>query len=217
MIEYPHIDSVYKRDERGKFIIGEYSQPEFEYLKDYVPWFWTEKIDGTNTRVMWDGTGVDFAGKAANSQMPVKFRNMLAQTFHVNPDWTEHERFKKLKEVFGDTPACLYGEGYGGDIQKVGKLYSDTQKFILFDIRIGRWWLKREDVEEIARKLDILIVPRVGYVTLSSMITNVSERPPEQSSLGNLLAEGFVGIPAVPLLNRAGERVITKIKYKDFK
>ncbi len=42
----------------GEFKDGEFAQPEFETLKD-VQWEWTEKVDGTNIRIMievltWD-------------------------------------------------------------------------------------------------------------------------------------------------------------------
>lgn len=46
MRNYPKINSIYKRDfETGAFIEGEFSQDEFEYLKDNI-WVCTEKMDG---------------------------------------------------------------------------------------------------------------------------------------------------------------------------
>jgi hypothetical protein len=225
MTEYPHIDSVYKRDERGKFILGDYSQPEFEYLKD-LSWVWTEKIDGTNIRIMYQGSeghelnplpqSVTFGGKTNNAQIPAKLLEHLQETFPI----------EKMQEIFAETDVCLYGEGYGAGIQKVGGLYSPTQKFILFDVRVGRWWLKRESVEEIAFKLGIPVVPIVGEQSLADMVAFVGDfRTPTgerhltlqpTSHIGTAPVEGYVGIPAVPLLNRAGGRVITKVKYKDF-
>lgn len=55
MKEYHKIQTCFKRDEKTKRIIeGDWTLPEFEYLKD-CQWVFTEKVDGTNIRVMWNG------------------------------------------------------------------------------------------------------------------------------------------------------------------
>lgn len=65
MKEYHKINTIFKRDPetRNKTLLeGQYSVPEFEYLANNK-WIFTEKIDGTNIRVMWDGKKVTFGGK----------------------------------------------------------------------------------------------------------------------------------------------------------
>jgi hypothetical protein len=42
MIEYPKINTIFKRDENGKIIHGSYSLPVLELLKD-ITWVYTEK------------------------------------------------------------------------------------------------------------------------------------------------------------------------------
>ena len=56
MSKYHKIDSVFLRDpENKRFLIeGSFARPEFEYLKD-LQWTWTEKIDGKNIRIYWNG------------------------------------------------------------------------------------------------------------------------------------------------------------------
>lgn len=57
MLEYHKIQSVYMRDPATKhrtFLIGEWAVPAFGYLANNL-WQWTEKIDGTNVRVVWNG------------------------------------------------------------------------------------------------------------------------------------------------------------------
>ena len=52
MKEYHKIQTIFKRDPENKFktlIYGEFSLPEFEYLKNNT-WIFTEKVDGTNIR-----------------------------------------------------------------------------------------------------------------------------------------------------------------------
>ena len=48
-----------------------------------------------------------------------------------------------FEQVFGDKEAYVFGEGYGPKIQTGGGLYSDTPKFIVFDITIDGHELNR--------------------------------------------------------------------------
>jgi len=218
MTPYPHIDSVFKRDTKGKFLIGEYSQEEFKYLENN-PWIWTEKIDGTNIRIMWDGKFTTFGGKTDNAQLPSKLVEWLQNKFQF-ADPNQYQ----MRNTFGEEGnVCLYGEGYGAGIQKGGGLYSAEQKFILFDVKIGHWWLKRDAIEDIATKLGLDVVPYIMMETLATMVNLVAKVAEENRNLPSALegataqTEGFVGQPAVSLFSRKGERIITKIKVKDFK
>lgn len=204
MREYHKINSIFKRDEKGKFI-GGYSLPEFEYLKNNK-WIFTEKIDGTNIRIMWDGNKIKFGGKTDNAQMPVFLFDKLQEIFTK----------EKMKEIFKEDSVCLYGEGFGARIQKGGGKYiKDSVDFILFDIKIGDWWLKKEDIEDIAKKFGIRVVKVVGSGTLQEAISLV--RKGFNSEFGDFIAEGVVLKPEVELFARNGKRIITKIKHEDFK
>ena len=134
-----------------------------------------------------------------------------------------HELFDDKIELFKDifqnttdnpTEVCLYGEGYGAGIQK-GGCYKATKDFVLFDIKIGNCYLQRKDVEEIAEKLKIDIVPIIGTGTLEEGIEIV--KGGLQSKWGDFIAEGIVARPKVEIKTRRGDRIITKIKYCDFK
>jgi len=202
MREYHKIQSIFKRDNKGKFT-EEYSLPEFEYLKDNS-WVFTEKIDGTNIRIMWDGEKLRFGGKTDNAQMPVFLMEKLQEMFDK----------EKFEEIFDDE-VCLYGEGYGAGIQKSGGNYiSDGVSFILFDVKVGKWWLKREAVEEIAEKLGLKTVKIIGEGTLNDAIEMT--RNGFNSEFGDFIAEGIVLRPKVEMSARNGRRIITKIKHKDF-
>ena len=204
--EYPKIVSIYKRDvNTHRFIDGAFSLPEFEYLKDNV-WIWTEKIDGTNIQVNWNGEILKFGGKTDNAQILSSLYNRLQELFTI-------EKFKRL---YSDTLMCLYGEGYGVKIRGGGKYISDSVNFILIDVLIDGWWLKRKDIEDIAIKLEIDVVPIVGRGTLMDVVTVIKTRK-LKSRWGDFLVEGLVLKPEVELKIRGGDRVITKIKHKDYK
>lgn len=211
MTKYHKIQTVYNRDPDDNFktvIPGDWSLPEFDILKK-INWIWTEKIDGTNIRVMWDGASVSFAGKTDNAQIPPHLLKKLQEIF------TEDLMNDKF---FGSFNICLYGEGYGAKIQKGGGDYiPDGVDFILFDIKIGNWWLKREDVISIADSLDIMVVPEIGRGPLSIAIDLAERGFLSTVSKMERVAEGLVMRPPVELFNRGGRRIICKIKHKDFK
>jgi hypothetical protein len=109
----------------------------------------------------------------------------------------------------------LYGEGYGVKINKKGKYYiSDGVDFILFDINIDGYWLRRESIEDIASKLGIDVVPIIGKGTLKEAVELA--RVGFRSGFGDFMAEGIVLRPEVDLISQSGNRIITKIKHKDF-
>ena len=208
MKTYHKIKTVFKRNPNDNFktvIYGEYSLPEFEYLKDNR-WVFTEKVDGTNIRVMWDKEApveLEFRGKTDKAQLQKCLIEPLEKLFSA----------EKMESVFGLDPVCLYGEGYGPKINKGGK-YRDDHSFVLFDIRIGRWWLQRSDVAGIAKALNVNVVPIIGYGTLKDMVGEVQQGL--HSEWGCFPMEGIVARPETELYARNGARIITKIKYKDF-
>ena len=207
MEEYHKIKTVYKRDPETKFktlIEGAFALPEFEYLKDNK-WVFTEKVDGTNIRVMFDGEVITFGGKTDRAQIPSFLVNELNRKFLPE--------IKIFEDNFKDG-VCLYGEGYGAKIQKGGGNYRSDQGFVLFDVKIGDWWLQRKDIASIAVALNVRLVPMIGVGTLDDMV-NIA-RKGFNSQWGDFTAEGIVARPVVELKTRNGQRIITKIKYKDF-
>ena len=214
MKEYHKIQTVFKRDEKTKqIIVGDYSLPDFEYLKDNE-WVFTEKVDGTNIRVMWNGSSVVFGGKTDNAQIPIKLLYALQELFEGT---VKRELFKSVFSGTepGEVSVCLYGEGYGATIQKGGGNYLSGQSFVLFDVLINGMWLERENVEDIANKFGLKIVPIIGNGNLSQAIEMT--RKGFSSQWGDFIAEGIVARPKVEMKTRRGDRIITKIKYRDFK
>lgn len=216
MKQYHKIDTVWLRNPATNFrtlLEGEWSQPEFGYLAN-AEWRWTEKIDGTNIRIIWDGEIVRFGGKTDKAQIPTKLLDRLQDIFPR----------EKMKETFDD-PICLYGEGYGASIQKVGGRYkSDGVDFILFDARIGDLWLEPASVTEIAAALSIDEVPLRAIASLGGAIRSLRSSVrmndiPVTKVRGAdtaLPIEGYVLRPNVALHTRFGKRVIAKLKCKDF-
>jgi ATP-dependent RNA circularization protein (DNA/RNA ligase family) len=207
MNEYHKIKTVFKRDPANKYktlLMGDFALPEFEFLQNNR-WVFTEKVDGTNIRVIFNGFGITFGGKTDRAEIPSFLVNRLNERFLPQLD--------RFTEIFDGADVCLYGEGYGAKIQSGGK-YREDQDFVLFDIKIGEWWLKREDVEDIAIKFGVDVVPILEVGTLHWMVEKTQIG--FNSMWGDFKAEGIVARPEVELKARNGERIITKIKHRDF-
>lgn len=230
METYHKIQTLFKRDldgsltgKKGKMIEGAWTTNELKYLADNQ-WEFTEKVDGTNIRIGFNRglrvqSGVEFAGRSDNATIPGPLMRYLGDTF--TPELFEKSDLSDI---------ILFGEGYGPKIQGGGK-YRDDHSFVLFDVKIGSFWLTRPNVNDVANKLGIEFVPTIGYGTLYDGISLVKAnawtkagviQPPKnpdymQSAWGDFEAEGIVARPSVPMFDRKGERIITKIKAVDFR
>ena len=209
MREYPKIETIFSRDTEGtkKLIFGTYRDETVKYLR-FNDWQFTEKIDGTNISVEWDGHAVSFHGRTERAQIPKHLLEYLEKTFLT----TEAEEL--FEQTYGDKNVILYGEGYGAKIQNGGSYRSDVS-FILFDVLIEDNWQEREWVEKTAKMFGIDVVPVVFVGSLEEGIDYVMEHHP--STIGTAMMEGIVGRPMVEMRDRLGKRIIVKIKWEDFK
>lgn len=220
-MKYPKIETLYKRDPDTFKVTGELRLPEFDLINQ---WLITEKVDGTNIRVMLDPL------QLGDQVVEIRGRTDRAQ---FNPDV-----LKTLREMFppkrvfaafepdenGELPLIiLYGEGYGEKIQSGGK-YRKGQSFRLFDVRVGDWWLNWSDVQDVADKLHIATVPLLPTLTwpypiMGKHLTDIiSHSIVAHEELGhdNVRAEGIVARTDPLLFTRRGDRIMWKLKFKDF-
>lgn len=207
MSEYVKIPNIYKRETFGKnrLIEGEFSTPELDYLRN-TPWYWTEKVDGTNIRVIWDGYRVSFKGRTDRADIPKHLLVKLEELF----GGTDKEEI--FEQKFGKKQVILYGEGFGKKIQN-GGLYGDVN-FILFDVVVDGFWLKCSNVTDIAETFGIRVVPTVGVGTLLEAVELIKTHP--KSVLRDYETEGIVCRPLVQIYNRKGEPIMVKVKCRDF-
>ena len=204
MSEYHKIETLYERDMATfKVDPSKLKNATYSLIKT---WQFTEKIDGTNIRCIWKDGTLSFGGKTDNAQIHADLIRWLY----------EHVSAAKMSEIFPDTDAVIYGEGYGAGIQK-GGAYSPTKKFIVFDVLVGgKWWLNWENTCGVASKLDLDVVPFVGEMTLEEATEAVRAGFPSFLNGGQMRAEGLVGRTAEPLFDKKGARLIVKLKTKDF-
>lgn len=232
MTEYHKINAPFMRDPLTKRLVdGKWCVPELEYLAGNQ-WQFTEKVDGTNIRLYFTATDGEirtrFGGRTDNAQTPKPLTQALIELIHDVED-----NVYDIMEGRDISELVIYGEGYGPKINGGGK-YSDVPKFVAFDIKVGDFWLTRESVNDFCSKVGLDAVPVIGEGTLADAISIVrsgiqhkgmswkrfdgdSVKNRLKSQFGDFEAEGIVAVPVVPLFDRAGRRIITKIKGVDFK
>ena len=223
-----------------------FTQPEFEYLRGCL-FECTEKIDGTNMSVHLiplpplpetdydyfrneDGTySVKYVreihGKTPNANIPVFLQAKMEELFPVEKLMTAfnrgvcYETMEDAAKEYNSGRVIVFGEGYGAKIQKGGGNYiSNGVDFILFDVMVGDMYLLRESLEDIAVKLDVPIVPLIGYMTIDEAIEFVKKGFKSVIAENkDYDAEGLVLKTPMGLLGRNGSRIITKIKTCDFR
>lgn len=209
MLEYHKIQTIFERDPKTKKLIeGKFCNPTIEYLKDNV-WTFTEKVDGTNIRVYWDGHNIHFGGRTDNAQIPALLIDRLNEKFGGEAN------AQLFEQKFGDKEVFLFGEGYGQKIQN-GSLYRDDVDFILFDVIVCGNYQPRESVEDIAAYFGIDVVPIVLEGTLQDGVKYVRTHRESVIAKNGAQMEGIVGRTKIETLDRTGKRNIVKIKYKDF-
>ena len=209
MYEYVKIPNIYKRETFGKnrLIEGDFSSPLVEYLSKN-DWYFTEKVDGTNIRIIWDGFRVSFMGRTDRAEIPSHLYARLEELFVGR---TKEELFE---QKFGDKQVILYGEGFGEKIQKGGGLYGKVD-FILFDVVVAGHWLNRENVEDVARTFQIRIVPIVGSGTLLDAVNFIKTHP--TSMLRDAEMEGVVcKTKHVQYFDADKNPIMVKVKCVDF-
>lgn len=206
---YHKINTMWKRDPATNYktlIHGEWSLPEFDYLAR-SPWSFTEKVDGTNVRIIASNVGFMLGGRTERAQLPTGL------TEHCS-DVAERARRAGVVDLF------LFGEGYGAKIQNGGR-YREDQGFILFDVATPEGvYLERHNVEDIAEKIDVPVVPIVHTGTLwdaYDFLAGGRAEPLSMVAEQEVVIEGFVMRPTTELRTRRGDRVITKLKVKDFR
>lgn len=207
--EYPKINSLYMRDSKTKKFTKEFACPEFGLINS---WKVYEKIDGTNIRVFYIPATEEkeaylyINGRTNNAEVPSGLMDFLINKFNVN----------QFIENFGSKPVCFFGEGIGKKIQS--SLYGDDFDFILFDIKIGEYWLDYINIVGIANIFQLKVVtPIFLNGTLSEIEEYVKFTNPNSMLNSSVAAEGVVCHPLSQLFDRKGNRVMFKLKVKDFK
>ena len=203
---YPKFYAPYKRKKDSKYL--DLTQPREEllpYMNNETRWWVSEKLDGTNTRIIWDGYKVDVKGRTSSSQLQ-GYQNELLRELIQNDNY-------KFDETFGMQEVTIYGEAFGGKIQK--NPHGVEPQFKVFDINIDGVWLDYPSVKEISKNLGLKYNDHVLFDSWDKVIDIFKDIKKGRDDFDEYF-EGLVAVPGHMPLTRLGERVMTKIKVADF-
>jgi len=207
MREYQKIETLYKFDGTKKKFIEELRNPIVEYLAS-CPWLVSEKVDGTNIRVYWDGHKVSWSGRTDNSSLPKEVEELLKEQFG--------ESEPLFEQLFGEKEVYLFMECYGGKVQKPN--YGGKERLIGFDIMVENIYLDKTTIGAIFNQFGIRTVDFWYMNNLDDIVKFVKEYnlpSPLCEGDSTTLMEGLVCVPAVRLYDHMGHRIIIKVKKKD--
>lgn len=218
--EYPKIETLFDRGEDHK-VTNQLRLEEFG-----IPQTWDvyEKIDGTNVRIefYWDEDGMPrlhILGRTDNAQFPTFLMTELQDVFTKEKFEEFETQTAGSEDRKGLTKIVLYGEGYGPKIQSGGD-YTDKPSFRLFDVRVGKWWLNRQNVEAIAEKFSVETAPYLGPMDITEVVdfvkTGFTSKVSTIEGNGKKESEGIVARTDPVLLMRSGQRLMFKLKTRDF-
>lgn len=213
---------------------GKWAKPEFELLQK-VKWVWTQKIDGTNLNIVWDGDKVSYLGHTDKTQWNDRAKKLIEETFCTPEAETVFE------QLYGEQPVTV-------SMELVGKDYNQNYGhpdgyFYVFDIKngaTGKYWTNDEVLSHFVNSFDpekkIMdkvqelfeggIRDAVNYVKITEATWNSNFTTSWyddgfhvwkiKNPLGPYPIEGIVGRLPIELYNSKNERVICKVKCKDF-
>lgn len=238
-LEYSSIENLWKSNGvQGKGIergpeYG-YSRPELGLVREWVV---TEKVDGTNVRVLyspgrppWDGTlgaeaEVRFAGRTDKADLHGHLVEYLEGEFTDRKMWEAFARPVQEHDHLEAPHVVLYGEGFGAGIQRAGVHYGPDKRFILFDVLVldsweadTGWWLGWSDVKDVARKLGVPHVPELAAgASLDEAMSLVRASQLLRSTEASAHVEGVVCRTDPYLFDGRGRRVMFKYKVRDLR
>jgi len=212
--KYEKIKSPFIKDENFK------NTSELAQKLPRGNWKKFEKVDGTNIRIIFDN--IDELGKR---HVYVGSKNNILNYDDKNSQYylncLTNININKLIKYFQDIPniIVIYGEGYGQGIQK-GGIYSLSKDFAVFDIVIGNTYQDYEYINKVCVDNQLYQVPYVEDVEELTYFECMDSLKKFQNTLilnGNGgKPEGLIYKFEPVLFNKYHERLIFKIKFKDF-
>jgi len=212
--KYYKFSSPFKKDDKFK------NTNELSQELPKGKWILTEKIDGTNIRIILTKSDNEHPRLTLiGSRKLILNQNDKSSKQYM--DCLKEVNLNKLKEYFKDVDSTItiYGEGYGAGVQK-GGIYSKEKNFRVFDIRIGEAYQDFKYVEKVCIDNQLNIVPIFGEVDIIQYqgclndLNVFTETLIKDGDGGK--PEGLVYKFEPVLLNKYKERLIFKVKFKDF-
>ena len=214
---YTKIPALFKRDSANpKIVTDVYKDRYVEALADFPIWSVTEKLDGANTRIHWDGYVVRVGSRRTWQHQPNIVDAILSSYPYLEAMFEQDFDRGGLAPI--DDDVTVYGEAIGAGVQS-GGAYGDKIRFIAFDVKVGGKYLDNRDARDVVWKLGLDFVERrgSGLVSATEIHQLMSQRHSHwpHSTYREDDPEGFVLKTVPPLYKANGDRVMVKLTYRD--
>lgn len=190
-MSYLHIDNLYKNKD----------------IMLFKECYAMEKIHGTSAHIRWKDEQVSFFSGGCKHETFVDMFNTESLV-------------GKFKEI-GVEQMIVYGEAYGGKIQKMRDVYGDKIRFVAFEVKIGESWLSVPQAQQIVLQLGLDFVSYRQIPTTLDVLNKERDTPSEQAIANGCgadkMREGIVLRPLVEVKTNNDKRIIAKYKCENFR
>ncbi len=187
---YMHIENLYK------------SQDILLFKECYA----LEKIHGTSAHIGFRSGQIHFHSGGAPNEAFVKLfdQTSLLAAF----------------EQIGQPDITIYGEAYGGKLQRMSHTYGPNLAFIVFDVKVGDHWLSVPKAAKVAADLGLEFVP---YQLIPATVEAIDAARDAPSVLAVIRGcgsdktrEGVVLRPPIELTRNNGSRIMCKHRIYEY-
>lgn len=173
-----------------------------------------EKIHGTSVHIKYSKLALN------SNQYMITFFSGGANYENFVSLFDKDFLIKKFQEMERDE-IVIFGEAFGGKMQKMKDTYGDKLKFVAFDVKIGYCWLSVPDAEKIVKSLGLEFVDYEKISTNPEEIDRIRDKDSIQAIRNGMgegkKREGIVLRPLIELKKNNGARIIAKHKRDDFR
>ena len=215
-VEYQKIETVFVYDKTARMFRSSYFNPIVRYLAR-AEWIGSEKVNGANSSVYWDGHTIQFFGRTGTDFIEGQ-KEALERTFGGME--------VAFEQAFGSKQVRLFMECYGGKICReeggAGR-YRNNPALIGFDVQINGIYLDRSAIRQIFSSFGISAVGMKPYTSLEEAIREVQwmadakkESPLNEEGF-HTEQEGLVLLPKIRLFDHQYNRIAVKVKCEDMR
>lgn len=184
---YRHIPTTSHRD----------SLPVFHFAQVYC----MEKVDGTSAHLLWNEGQLTYSSGGASA---VTFEKLFNHTQLV-------EYFTSL----GHPHVIIYGEAYGGKVQKLGHRYGPNLRFVAFDVKIAEEWLTVPEAAVFVEKAGLEFVPyKIIPMTREAMDAERDAPSIQAERNGMGTNQDREGVVLRPLLEFSYQGDVIRVKHR---
>lgn len=200
---YLHIENLYR--------------PEAQDILMFKEVYVMEKVHGTSAHVNFKSARLASVGGGLGGRITFfpggeKYEKFVALFDH-------DQLLQKFIEL-GHDDVTIYGEAYGGKQQGMSHTYGPEPRFIVFDVKINENWLAVPQMDELAMKLGLEVVPWKKVSTDLAALDAERDAPSEVAKRRGIQEdkprEGIIIRPLIELKRNNGSRMIAKHKGASF-